>query len=338
MTSKYDTEKNADNMVVPPPGRSASTSSEAAYDRLTGYAFAQRFVGGKTVVDIGWEGTAFGSRLLARTAESVVGLTGSAEATREASTTYSSQNVSYQSVDLTELPHSDDSFDVAVALGVVETLERPEDLVLELKRMLRKDGILVISASDKQTNANERNRRDPNSQREMYVSEFRELLERHFGHVRLYRQGAVAGGFVFPDSEEVAGPLVESAPFSLGDPVPITEPPKTRSVIAVCGEAEGTVQDERPYLLLDRDRLVFDECEDHAEDVELLRGEIRWMQETEVQAFIDALKLHRTAAFVLKRYMIHARNIGHTIRTESRMYRRLATPYRWLRARYRDSD
>ena len=41
----------------------------------------------------------------------------------------------------------------------------------------------------------------------------------------------------------------------------------------------------RPYLLLDRDRRIFDECEDRAEDVELLREEVERMQETEVQAF-----------------------------------------------------
>jgi hypothetical protein len=62
------------------------------------------------------------------------------------------------------------------------------------------------------------------------------------------------------------------------------------------------------------------------------------MQETEVQAFLDALRVQQSLYYVLKRYPIHLRNIIRTIRTESRMYRRVTTPYRWLRAKSGGSD
>jgi SAM-dependent methyltransferase len=339
MTSSYETETNLETKPTRQPIRSRPTSSEAAYERLTGYGFAQRYAKGKTVANVGWEEIGYGSHLLAETAESVAGLTNSPEAADQASAAYSAPNVSYHRVNLPELPYSETYFDTVVAFGVVEDLAHPEDLVGEAKRVLKKDGVLVISALDKQTQLEGGAHGGSNGlQREMYVPEFRELLERHFGLVHVYRLGAVAGGCVFPVSDKVATAPVKSARFSLTNPDLGAEPPRTRCVIAVCTDAEEPQQEEEAYLLLDRDRRVFDECEERAEDVELMQSEIRQMQETEVQAFLDALRVQQSLYYILKRYPIHLRNIIHAIRTESRMYRRVTTPYRWLRAKSRSSD
>jgi SAM-dependent methyltransferase len=339
MTSSYETETNLENKPTRHPTRSSATSSEAAYERLTGYGFAQRYAKGKIVANVGWEEIGHGSHLLAETAESVAGLTNSPEAVDLASAAYPAQNVSYQRVSLPELPYSETYFDTMVAFGVVENLAYPEDLVGEAKRVLKKDGVLVISALDKQNQLNGGDHGGIDGrQSEMYVPDFRELLERHFGRVHIYRQGAMAGGFVFPVSDKIATTPVKSARFSLGNPDLGADPPRTRCVIAVCTDTEELQQEEQPYLLLDRDRRVFDECEERAEDVELMQSEIRRMQETEVQAFLDALRVQQSLYYILKRYPIHLRNIIHTIRTESRMYRRLTTPYRWLRAKSGSSD
>ena len=179
----------------------------------------------------------------------------------------------------------------------------------------------------------------------MYVLEFQELLERHFKHVRVYRQGAVAGSFVFPASEEISSTAVESARLALTNPDISAAPPTTGSVIAVCSDIEVSEQEEQPYLLLDRDSRVFDECEDRAEDVGLLRDEIRRMQETEVQAFQDSLKLHRTEMAYLRaqirrsnaeirrlKSQIHSLK-SHIREMEESTTWRIFEPYRRLRAR-----
>ena len=339
MTSRYEAETNLENEPARHRIQSPFTSSEAAYERLTGYGFAQRYAAGKIVANLGWEEIGYGSHLLAETAESVAGLTNSPETVDLASAAYPAQNVSYKSVDLPELPYSEAYFDTVVTFGVVENLAHPEDLVREAKRVLKQDGVLVISALDKQTQLNGDGHGGIDGRRRaMYAPEFRELLERHFGRVHIYRQGAVAGGFVFPVSDKVTTAPVQSARFSLNSPDLGAGPPRTRSVIAVCTDAEGLGQEEQAYLLLDRDRRVFDECEERAEDVELMQSEIRRMQETEVQAFLDALRVQQSLYYVLKRYPIHLRNIIRHIRSESRMYRRVTTPYRWLRAKSGSSD
>ncbi len=78
------------------PERPVPESSKDAYDRLTGYGFARRYVGGKIVADIGREEVGYGSRLLAETAESVTVLIGSPEAVERASAAHPAPNVSYR--------------------------------------------------------------------------------------------------------------------------------------------------------------------------------------------------------------------------------------------------
>jgi hypothetical protein len=262
--------------------RLAPASTEAAYDRLVGYGFARRYVEGKIVADIGWEDVGYGSHLLADKAAFVSAMSVSAEAVDIALRAYSAPNASYEKISLTELPYLEEHFDVVVALGVIENLARPEDLVREARRVLKQDGMLVVSVPDKQVHAVHRPRKG------MYASQFRELLERYFGRVHTYLQGAVAGGSITPASGDMSGAFVESASLSPSAPRFGPELPAYRHIVAVCGGAETL---EQPYLVLDRDRRVFDECADHAEDLELLGAEIQNMEKTEVQTFREALRL-----------------------------------------------
>jgi hypothetical protein len=132
----------------------------------------------------------------------------------------------------------------------------------------------------------------------------------------------VAGGFVFPDASQQAETIVEMARSSLARPLfGVLQPPVTRSVVAVCGDAETLMHEEQPYLLLDRDRRVLDEREELAEHVDLLQAEIRQMQVTEVQAFRDTIDLRKRLAAEMGRYIFHLRNIAVGVRR--RFYREL---------------
>jgi SAM-dependent methyltransferase len=333
----------------------APTKAEDFYNRLTGYGFARRYVGGRSVVDLCCAEPGYGARVLAETAGSVASLVDSPEALELASTVYPAPNITYREAGFPKLPYPAEHFEVAVAVEVIENFERPEDVVQEIKRVLKRDGLLVVSTPDKQAYSNERKYRAPEHWREMYAPEFRELLERHFEHVHTYRQGAVDGGFVFRTSEKVTGASIETIRPSSTKPSFGVAPPVTRFVLAVCSDVEIPETDEKPYLLLDRDRRIFDECEDLSEDVELLRGEIQRMQETEVLSFQEALNFRKseiaylraqldsseTPAEQLTRLQNHTETLQRRLHeTEKRLHAmenstiwRLTSPYRRLRAR-----
>ena len=281
--------------------------AEDAYRLLTSYRFAQSLVEGKVVADVCWGDVGYGTRLLADAAESVMGLTGSPNALKTARAAHPAPNVLYETAKLPSLPVPADHFDAVVALEVLEKLERPGDLVAEARRVLKDDGIFVVSTLDRQVRSNERNLREPRDRGKMYDREFEEMLRGHFERVEMYRVGAVAGGLVHKPGDSLSGVEAEGARFVLTEPPFDGEPPVADVVLSVCGDAElrGI---EGPYLLVDQDRRLLDECEDSREDVSLLKEEILRMQETEVQELRDALELRNSEIAYLRARRQEAEN------------------------------
>lgn len=311
--------------------RLSPVSSEETYARLAGYGFARRYLKGGIVADICLENVGYGTRLLAPSAKSVVGLTNSSEACNLASTVFSAPNVSYQKVDLPELPYAENYFDAVVALGVVEYSDHPAELAGEIKRVLKQDGLLLISIPDKQLHSNG-NYEAPDHREAMYVPEFQEMLEQHFSDVRIYRQAVVAGGLIFRESETVSDMMIETARLSTISPSLDTEAPVAGFILALCRNDKTLNQnDGRPYLLLDCDGTVFDEYKDLSEDAELLRQEIQQMQETEVQAFRDALMLRESEIAYLKARESRLQRIENS-RTW-RLFWQLTSPFRRIRTK-----
>jgi SAM-dependent methyltransferase len=295
----------------------ACGGSAEAYERMAGYAFARRLVGGRAVANVGREGLGPGSLLLAQTAEFVEGLSDLPGAVESATLSHPAPNVSYRAAALPDLALPDGSVGAVVALGVLGGMGHPEELVREAARVLGEGGVLVASVPDRRTNAGEGGAASGGGG--IYEPEFRELLGRHFRHLRIYRQGAVAGGAVFPASGGLEGAEVEGARVRLGrhpadppaDPLLGAGAPTSRSVVAVCSD-EPLGPDGGAYLLLDRDGSVFDESAERAEDVGLLREEIRQMQETEAQAFLDALRAQRrqNLADLQRHYLFLVRSVA----------------------------
>lgn len=278
------------------PENFMSVSTEEAYNSLLFYRFAQQRVKGKSVACIGRKDIGYGSFLLAETGKSVESLTNSPEILKSALALYPGANITYREANLPELPYPDNYFDVVTAFGIIETFEPPEALVEEAKRVLKQDGLLIVSTPDKQTHSNNRNYKAPSHAREMYATEFREILEQYFGQILMYRQGTVAGGLVQRDTGNLSTTCsIESTTSTSTVPSFDTALPTTHFVIALCGNQQILDQeDQQSYLLLDRERRVFEECEDLSEDVQLLQEEIQRMQETEVQAFQETLKIRNS--------------------------------------------
>jgi ubiquinone/menaquinone biosynthesis C-methylase UbiE len=237
--------------------------AEIAYDHLVRYRFAGRFLEGKKVADLG-SGSGYGSYSLSKVAREVKALDLSDEAVAHASSHYVEPNLSYQIGDVTRLPFEDGSFDAATSFEVIEHLDDPEKLAVEAKRVVKDDGIFIVSTPDKQTYSNDRNAVNLYHSREMYAPEFKEMLERHFEHVDIYRQGAISGSLITRNPEELnpdGRAEMESAPFSLEEPDFGPEVPITLYIIAVCTNGPPPEPLTYPYLVLDRDRLIYEDYE-----------------------------------------------------------------------------
>ena len=149
------------------------------------YEFALPHCAGKEVLDAAC-GAGYGSALLASRARRVVGVDVSDEAVAYARARYSAENVEFATADVTALPFPDAAFDVVVSFETVEHVEDPNAFLAEVARVLRPDGVLVVSTPHvRRTNMSPDN---PFHRVELSRADFQRLLERRFGDVDLYGQ------------------------------------------------------------------------------------------------------------------------------------------------------
>ena len=155
---------------------------------LKRYEFARPYCVGKRVLDAGC-GVGYGSAFLGEAAASVVGVDVSGEAIDYARARYGGENVEFAVGDLQRLEHGDAAFDAVVAFEVIEHLSHPERFVAEAGRVLKPDGVLVVSTprADRGHDLPD----NPFHEREFAPDEFEGLLRESFGHVDVYGQRRV---------------------------------------------------------------------------------------------------------------------------------------------------
>lgn len=161
---------------------------EIWYEHWHRYAFAAPLVAGKRVLDAAC-GEGYGSNLLAGMAAEVVGLDISAEAVGHARSRYADRkNLRFEIGDASKLPFADATFDCVVSFETLEHLAAQQELVAGFQRVLKPDGLLLISSPDKRNYSDIAGFRNEFHVRELYREELQELLLQHFPHVRLYAQ------------------------------------------------------------------------------------------------------------------------------------------------------
>jgi ubiquinone/menaquinone biosynthesis C-methylase UbiE len=117
-------------------------------EHLTRYLCAEDLVENKTVLDIAC-GTGYGSQLLSKRAKKVYGVDNSEEAIKYARKNFSSKNTEYIIGSATEIPLEDKTVDVAVTFETIEHIEDHSKFLDEIKRVLKDDGIAIISTPNK---------------------------------------------------------------------------------------------------------------------------------------------------------------------------------------------
>lgn len=172
-----------------------------AYEHLHRYALACEFAPGSVVLDIA-SGEGYGSGLLAKKAEKVIGVDISREAVEHACLKYKGQNnLEFRRGACTDIPCEDNMFDLVVSFETIEHVTEHEKMLAEVSRVLKASGTLLISTPNKEIYS------DPNEfhLKELNFSEFSELLKRHFRYVEILCQRLTFSSLVWPLCENQEG-------------------------------------------------------------------------------------------------------------------------------------
>ncbi|MGJ8662907.1 MAG: methyltransferase domain-containing protein [Marinicella sp.] len=164
-----------------------SCEREIWYEHYHRYTMAKQWVKGQVVLDAAC-GEGYGSFVLADDALSVTGVDISKSAIHHAKQTYTKPNLKYVQSDVLKLNFDDNYFDVIVSFETLEHLAQHDELLAEFKRVLKPDGVLLISTPDKQEYSDKTGFNNEYHVKELYRNEFADLINHSFKHSKWYGQ------------------------------------------------------------------------------------------------------------------------------------------------------
>ena len=178
-----------------------SLNGRIKYEHLHRYGLSLKFVKDKAVLDIA-SGEGYGSALLAKVASSVVGVDIDSECVEYARQKYGdTSNLNFLVGSCSSVPLPNRSIDVVTSFETIEHHDQHEQMMGEIKRVLKPGGLLLISSPNRLTYLAETKDSNPFHVKELYYEELVNLLERYFKYVQIYGQRLAIGSFIFPLSE-----------------------------------------------------------------------------------------------------------------------------------------
>lgn len=173
-------------------------------EHLHRYAWCLPFVEGKDVLDVA-SGEGYGSAMLASKARSVHGVDISDEAVAHAAERYAAvDDLTFLQGSAAALPLADDSVDVVISFETIEHLMEQEEMMSEIRRVLRSDGVLIMSSPNKEVYSDRAGYHNDFHVKELYQAEFQSLVERYFPAWRLCGHRMAVCSTITPiNSEEV---------------------------------------------------------------------------------------------------------------------------------------
>ncbi len=176
--------------------------NDTTIEHLHRYAIAMDFAKGKHVLDVAC-GDGYGSNLLAKVATSVIGIDNKSTVISEARSKYKATNLRFENGNIEHLPVSENSIDLVTCFETLEHTSEHEKAMVEIKRVLKPDGLLLISTPDKKEYSEVRNYANPFHKKELYLNEFKQLLELNFAFVKIYIQRMVSGSLLTGELDAV---------------------------------------------------------------------------------------------------------------------------------------
>lgn len=188
-------------------------------EHIVRYRLAALLAPGRRIIDAAC-GEGYGAaHLLASGAAAITGVDVDQPTIATARQRY--PGVSFTVADVRQLPFEEGSFDLAVSFETLEHVERPEDAVAELRRVLEPEGTLIASSP----NIRRHRGHSDYHVREFTPDEFEALLAPHFDSVTLLEQ----------DDWITSAVAQSGGPFGAVDSEVGTPAEAPLFVVAVCG-------------------------------------------------------------------------------------------------------
>jgi SAM-dependent methyltransferase len=169
-----------------------------AYEHLHRYIWASTLVSGKRVLDLA-SGEGYGANILAGNAAYVCGVDVDDAVIQHARSRYCKPNLEFLKAPISAVPISESSsFDVVVCFEAIEHIDAQESLVREASRLLRPDGLFIVSTPNKAVYRIGGEEPNPYHVKELTFDEFHALLSPHFPEVLYFGQDVHPGSIMWP--------------------------------------------------------------------------------------------------------------------------------------------
>ena len=169
-------------------------------EHLHRYQLARTLTAQRDVLDIAC-GEGYGTDILAGTAKSVVGIDISPDAIAHAKSQYKDPRIFFRVGSATDIPIPDASVDMVVSFETIEHLVDHDRMMQELCRVLRPNGLLLISSPNKLEYSDKPGYSNRFHLRELYTEEFVALVARYFAKTKRYGQKLSAASLIAHDAD-----------------------------------------------------------------------------------------------------------------------------------------
>lgn len=172
--------------------------SKDTIDHLHRYSIVLNYIQGKIVLDIA-SGEGYGSNIISDKAEFVYGVDIDETSIKYAQLKYKKDNLKFLVGSTSSIPIDDNSVDVIVSFETIEHHDEHVEMMNEIKRVLRPNGLLIISTPDKKNYTDKRNFINRFHVKELYKQEFLDLITQNFNSVQLLTQKYINGNSIIQE-------------------------------------------------------------------------------------------------------------------------------------------
>jgi len=206
-------------------------NEDIAIEHYQRYLSIGDLVKGKTVIDVAC-GEGYGTCILSKAASFVYGIDIDEETVSHATQKYREiQNIKFLRGSVAYLPFRTHCVDVVVSFETIEHIDEKNQYLFlqEIKRILKQNGILIVSTPDKFIYSDSQNYTNEFHIKEFYRDEFYSFLLRYFKHVNFFYQDFQAAS-VFSNEKAEKLQVVYTNKLNSG-----------QYIVAICSDAHKNI-------------------------------------------------------------------------------------------------